>query len=156
MPLRRTQRDMGVLGAQIVEEMRSLSEVRKIEIVVSGETVGEWDQARLGQVLSNLVGNALQYSLVDSTVDVKIVGEADQVSVTVHNEGEPIPPDEQRSIFKALTRGADGGASTRSANLGLGLFITHKIVTAHGGSISVHSALNAGTTFTVALPKKSE
>jgi signal transduction histidine kinase len=105
-------------------------------------------------MFSNLIGNALQYSAPRSTIAVRIVGEAEQVLVSVHNDGEPIPPDEQRSIFKALTRGADGGASTHSANLGLGLFITHKIVTAHGGTISVHSALNAGTTFTVALPRK--
>lgn len=49
IPLRRMQIDIGVLGAQIVEEMRSLCEVRKIGIAVLGETVGEWDQARLGE-----------------------------------------------------------------------------------------------------------
>jgi signal transduction histidine kinase len=154
IPLRRTEMDLSVLGGQIVEEMRSLSDVKQIEVTTLGETRGEWDQARLGQVFSNLIGNALQYSAPRSMIAVRIVGEAQQVLVSVHNDGEPIPPDEQRSIFKALKRGADGGASTRSANLGLGLFITHKIVTAHGGTISVHSALNAGTTFTVALPKK--
>jgi signal transduction histidine kinase len=106
----------------------------------------------MGQVFSNLIGNALQYSPADSTISVRIVGEADQVLVSVHNDGEPIPPDEQRSIFKSLTRGTDAG-STRSANLGLGLFITHKIVTAHGGTISVHSASDVGTTFTVGLPR---
>ena len=79
IPLRRTQMDMAVLGAQIVEEMRSLSGVRKIGIAVLGETAGEWDQARLGQVFSNLIGNALQYSVANSTVDVRIVGEARRI-----------------------------------------------------------------------------
>jgi signal transduction histidine kinase len=85
-------------------------------------------------VLTNLIGNALQYSPADSTITIRIVGEADQVSVSVHNDGEPIPPDEQKSIFKPLTRGA-GAANERSAKLGLGLFITQKIVAAHGGDI---------------------
>ena len=155
IPLRRMQIDIGVLGAQIVEEMRSLSEVRKIGIAVLGETVGEWDQARLGQVFSNLIGNALQYSPADSTVDVKIVGEADHVSISVQNDGDPIPLDEQKTIFKPLKRGTDSGSAARSTNLGLGLFITHKIITAHGGTISVHSTPGAGTTFTVVLPRQS-
>jgi len=154
IPLRRTQMDLGVLGAQIVEEMCSLSEVRKIGIAVLGETVGEWDQARLGQVFSNLIGNALQYSLANSTVDVKIVGEADHVSISVHNDGDPIPLDEQKTIFKPLKRGTDSGGAARSTNLGLGLFITHKIITAHDGTISVHSTASAGTTFTVVLPRQ--
>ena len=155
IPLRRTQMDMSVLGRQIVEEMRSLSEVRQIDVTVVGETGGEWDQARLGQVFSNLIGNALQYSLADSPVIVRIIGEADHVLVSVHNDGEPIPPDEQNSIFKPLTRGTDA-ANTRSANLGLGLFITHKIVTAHGGTISVRSAPFVGTTFVVTLPRQTD
>ena len=155
IPLRRTQMDLGVLGAQIVEEMRSLSEVRQIEISTRGETGGDWDQARLGQVFSNLIGNALQYSPDDSVIAVRIVGEPDQVSVSVHNDSEPIPEDQQKSIFKSLTRGTDGGNSTRSANLGLGLFITHKIITAHGGSIAVKSARIVGTMFTFVLPRQS-
>jgi signal transduction histidine kinase len=153
IPLRRSQMDVSVLGSQIVEEMRSLSEVRQIKVITSGETGGEWDQARLGQVFSNLIGNALQYSPADTAITVRIVGETDQVTISVHNEGEPIPPDEQKSIFKPLTRGVDGGTNSRSANLGLGLFITQKIITAHGGTISVQSASGAGTTFTISLPR---
>jgi signal transduction histidine kinase len=153
IPLRRSQMDLSVLGSQIVEEMRSLSEVRQIKVITSGETGGEWDQARLGQVFSNLIGNALQYSPADSVITLRIAGKTDQVSISVHNEGEPIPPDEQKSIFKPLTRGVDGATNSRSANLGLGLFITQKIITAHGGSISVQSASGAGTTFTISLPR---
>jgi len=153
IPLRRSQMDISVLGGQIVEEMRSLSEVRQIKVVTSGKTEGEWDQARLGQVFSNLIGNALQYSRADSVITLRIAGETDQVTISVHNEGEPIPPDEQKSIFKPMTRGVDGATNSRSANLGLGLFITQKIITAHGGTISVQSASGAGTTFTISLPR---
>ena len=154
IPLRRTPMDLAVLGAQIVEEMRSLSEVRHIEITSQGETAGEWDQARLGQVFSNLIGNALQYGSDASTIAVDIVGNADHVTFSVHNDGVPIPADEQKSIFKSLTRGTDSGAKARSANLGLGLFISHKIITAHDGEITVYSSSDAGTTFTVTLPRQ--
>jgi signal transduction histidine kinase len=153
IPLRRTRMDIGNLGAQIVEEMRSLSEVREIEITTSGDNEGEWDQARLGQVFSNLIGNALQYSPAQSTITVKVVGDVDHVTLAVHNDGEPISPDDQRSIFKSMTRGTDKVSNPRTANLGLGLFITHKIITAHGGTISVHSTVEAGTTFSIVLPR---
>ncbi|RYF42100.1 MAG: HAMP domain-containing histidine kinase [Cytophagaceae bacterium] len=153
IPLRRTQMDMGVLGNQIVEEMRSLSDAKPIEITVTGETGGEWDQARLGQVFSNLIGNAVQYSPAGSTIKLEIIGAPDNVSISVHNDGDAIPPDEQNSIFKPLTRGLPRGTDNRSTNLGLGLFITHKIVTAHHGTISLKSDSKDGTTFTVTLPR---
>ena len=105
-------------------------------------------------MFSNLIGNALQYSPADSAIAMRIVGEADQMSISVHNDSERIPPDQQRSIFQSLTRGSGSGAATRSTNLGLGLFITHKIITAHGGTISVDSAPHVGTTFTVTLPRQ--
>lgn len=156
IPLRRLPMDVGVLGVQIVEEMRSLSEVRQIEVSTSGDTEGEWDQARLGQVFSNLIANALQYSPADSPIMVRIDGRGDEVAVSVQNGGKPIPPAELRSIFKPLTRGADGDSTTRSANLGLGLFITHKIVAAHGGTIGAGSEPHVGTTFTVVLPRRPQ
>lgn len=155
MPLKRTQMDLGALGYDLVEEMRSLSESRRIEITVDGDTESEWDRARLGQVFSNLIGNALQYSAADSVVKIAIVGEDAHVKLSVHNDGEPIPSDEQKAIFKSMTRGTDGGGSARSTNLGLGLFITHKIVTTHGGTISVQSTAASGTTFNIVLPKYS-
>ncbi|MGO3934920.1 sensor histidine kinase [Rhodopseudomonas pseudopalustris] len=154
IPLHRKQMNLAELGGQIVDEMRSLFDVRQIEISTLGETVGAWDRARMGQVLSNLIGNALQHSPADSSVTVKIVGEADQVFISVHNEGEPIPLDEQRTIFKPLSRGADCETrDTGAAHLGLGLFITHKIITAHGGTISVQSASGKGTRFIALVPK---
>jgi signal transduction histidine kinase len=72
----------------------------------------------------------------------------------VHNEGAPIPADKQKTIFQSLTRGVDSGSQgAGSTNLGLGLFIAHKIVAAHGGTLSVDSAHDSGTTFTAVMPK---
>ena len=75
----------------------------------------------------------------------------DRVRLTVHNQGNPIPPQAQRTIFEPLARGASD--STRS--IGLGLFIARAIVVAHGGDIDVTSTESAGTTFEVVLPRRA-
>jgi signal transduction histidine kinase len=72
------------------------------------------------------------------------------VTLAVHNGGPPIPPDVVPFVFEPLARGHAGGARH---NIGLGLFIARTIVSGHGGTIRVTSAADAGTTFTVALPK---
>lgn len=155
IPLVRTPLKMDELGAQLVEEMRALSSGRQIEFEIAGDTQGEWDRARMGQVFSNLIGNALQYSPEDSAITVTIADQGEEVLISVHNEGDPIPPDRQKTIFKSLTRGTDGGSQgVGSVNLGLGLFIAHKIITAHGGTLSVDSAHDKGTTFTAVMPKR--
>lgn len=154
IPLVRTSMKMDELGTQLVEEMRTLSSGRQIGIETRGDTQGEWDRARLGQVFSNLIGNALQYSPEDGTIMVTISGQEDRVCLSVHNEGNPIPADKQKTIFQSLTRGDDSGSpGAGSTNLGLGLFIAHKIVAAHGGTLSVDSTQDRGTTFTAVMPK---
>ena len=108
-------------------------------------------------MFSNLLGNALQYSFEHSPVSVTVAGADDQISISVHNVGAPIPADKIVTIFKSLTRGENVGLEEQgSTHLGLGLFIAKKIVTAHGGTISVVSSAEAGTTFTVQLPRHLE
>lgn len=154
LPLVRTSMNMGELGTQLVEEMRTLSGGKRIEIEIEGDTQGEWDRSKMGQVCSNLIGNALQYSPSDSAITVAIIGQEDRVVISVHNEGDPIPLDKQKAIFEPLTRGATSGfEGAGSTNLGLGLFIAHKIIVAHGGTISMDSAQERGTTFCAIMPK---
>ncbi len=155
IPIVRTPMNMGELGAQLVEEMRALSKGRRIEINIVGDTQGDWDRARMGQLFSNLIGNALQYSHGDSTIDVTIADQGERVLLAVHNEGDPIPLDKQKRIFHSRMRGTNGGSvGAGSTNLGLGLFVAHKVVTAHGGTISVDSSNASGTTFTAVMPKR--
>lgn len=155
IPLVRAPMKMDELGTQLVEEMRTFTHDRQIEIEITGDTQGEWDRARMGQVFSNLIGNALQYSSGNSTITVTIAASGDRVFIAVHNVGDPIPPDQQKTIFKSLTRGTHGNSQgAGSTNLGLGLFIAHKIVAAHGGTLSVDSARDRGTTFTAVMPRR--
>ena len=154
MPVSRKRMDVGQLGLALVDEMQSIADRRTLEIKVAGDTAGQWDEARIGQVFSNLIGNAIQYSPPDSTIAVDIAGHRDHVSISVRNEGEPIPPEKLPTIFEPMKRGQDAKAATDpTPNLGLGLFIAEKIVAAHGGDLSVTSGRESGTVFIARLPR---
>jgi signal transduction histidine kinase len=147
--------DMAFVSRQLVDEMRAMHPSRKFELEISGETEGKWDKARIGQVFSNLLGNAVQYGFKDLPIGVTIKGDPKAVSVSVHNDGIPIPPEAIGRIFDSLTRG--GGEKSaigqESTNLGLGLYITKQIVSAHGGTVGVTSSEKNGTTFTALFPR---
>ncbi|MHC2722276.1 sensor histidine kinase [Bradyrhizobium diazoefficiens] len=106
---------------------------------------------RLGQALSNLMSNAIQYGDTSKPVTGSIAGHDPAfVEISVHNSGSPIPPDVQKTIFES--RGQVEGPG-RHPHLGLGLYILSLIAEAHGGTIAVTSIEVAGTTFTFRLPR---
>ncbi len=149
--------DMEKLAHEIKDEMQTLTTSHILELVSNGNTEGKWDRARIGQVLSNLIGNAIQYSLPNSIVRISIAGVGEDVLITIHNLGGFITAEKIGTIFDSLTRGTnDGKESQQTTNLGLGLFIAKKIITAHGGKILVVSDPELGTTFTVSLPKSQK
>ena len=115
----------------------------------SGDLRGEWDADRLAQVVSNLVGNAIQYG-GGTPITLTAHEHRDSVTLGIHNGGLPIPAAVLPFVFEPLSRG-DGPGTARG--IGLGLFIARAIVSAHGGHIQVSSSSDAGTTFTVTLPK---
>jgi signal transduction histidine kinase len=100
-------------------------------------------------VVSNLVGNAIQHG-GGTGVTLIAHGDGDFVTLAVHNGGSPIPPDVLPFVFEPLARGSGDSAGH---SIGLGLFIARAIVSAHGGNIQVSSSVDAGTTFTVVLPR---
>lgn len=151
MTVIREQMDMAFVCRQLVQEMRSLHPGRTFVIKSSGDTIGLWDRPRIGQVFSNLLGNAVQYGFTDLPIDITVSGETDAVSLAVHNQGIPIPKDTVVGIFDAMVRGGTEGSGT--TNLGLGLYITKEIVMAHGGTIKVSSSEKDGTTFTALFPR---
>jgi signal transduction histidine kinase len=146
--------DMAFVARQLVHEMRAAHPERTFTIEASGETEGEWDRARIGQVFSNLLGNAVQYGFKDLPIQVAIKGRQDDVSVLIHNDGLSISPDALPRIFDALVRSNPGEIGHgQSNNLGLGLYITKEIVSAHGGTITVTSSEKYGTNFTALSPE---
>jgi signal transduction histidine kinase len=123
-------------------------------LIVSGDTHGVWDAARLDQLLQNLIGNALQHGSDKSDVTLTLIGEPDRVRLTVHNYGVAIPEEAIGTIFDPLVRNACEELGQPTTSLGLGLFIVKEVADAHRGTIDVTSSDADGTTFTVVLPKR--
>ncbi len=154
LPIVRAPMDLEFVSQQLVDEVRSVHQTRTITLEVSGDVKGEWDKARIGQVFSNLIGNAIQYSAKDSPIGVTIKGTQEEVILSVHNNGVPIPTKKMGSLFDPLTRAViDTGDHPATVNLGLGLYITKDIIISHGGTIEVTSSEEEGTTFTVRFPR---
>jgi signal transduction histidine kinase len=155
IPVTKAKIDISVVCQEIAGELRAIHADRRFDVTQEGDAVGSWDRARLGQVLSNLMGNAITYGDVSSPVTVMVAGiDPDTVTVTVLNLGSPIPPEKQKVIFQSWMRGQEvKNSSEHSTHLGLGLYIAKLIAEAHGGDISVISAKQTGTTFVLRLPR---
>ena len=121
---------------------------------VEGDVTGNWDQDRLGQVLSNLVRNAIEYATPGTAVIVKASADGADIVVEVINQGDAIPADVLPVIFEPFRRERQHEKSA-TGNLGLGLYIARQIVLSHGGTLDAHSA-DGTTTFVMRLPRGDE
>lgn len=155
LPVSPAAANMWTIAKEVVDEIRLGCPGRTIRVLASGDLAGEWDGVRIGQLISNLVGNAVQHGGAEAAVEVELTGEPESVAVSVHNTGPPIPPELLPVIFDPMARGLGKlQERSRTTSLGLGLFISHEIAAAHNGDISVASTEREGTTFTVRLPRK--
>jgi signal transduction histidine kinase len=156
LQLTRRPANLGRLAQQVTEEILAAYPERNIQLMASDDLDGIWDSGRIGQVLSNLVSNALQHGDAGQPISIRLAGDADCVTIAVQNTGTPIPEDEIGHIFEPLRRYLRTPSYDRASNhnLGLGLYIAREVVTAHGGTIIVMSNAAAGTCFTVRLPRK--
>jgi signal transduction histidine kinase len=136
---------------EVVDELQALAPGRLIRVVHRGGETGSWDADRLAQVISNLVGNAVQHGTPGRPIVVEADVTDDEAVLTVVNEGPGIPPAELAALFEPYRRGANAAGSRGS--LGLGLYIAREVIAAHGGTIDVESIPDATTRFTVRLPR---
>lgn len=156
MPILRMPGNLADMLAKIVEETQVRHPTRALRFEFPGNFDGSWDEGRMGQLLSNLLGNALNYGARDGEVSVRMWDAGAEVGFSVHNHGQPIPLAEQERIFQPLERGLHqqlSGEHREPTGLGLGLYICREIVLAHGGTLQVDSRAEAGTTFRVSLPR---
>ncbi len=143
--------DLGSLCREIIEDQRALSGC-DIELEVPSDPIMlQADCQRLTQVITNLVTNAVKYSLESTTLRVCISQEPFHVILTVHNDGPAIPQEEQRHIFEPFYRALQAERSS-IRGWGLGLSISKEIIERHEGCIWVESSEGEGTTFFVQLP----
>jgi signal transduction histidine kinase len=134
---------------RIAEERRELGIELKFE--GEGEAYGLWDRARLEQVVSNLITNALKYG-GGKPIIATATADDGQATITVRDQGPGISPEDQELLFHRFFRGRRSDAD----GFGLGLWIVQQLVTLHEGKVSVKSELGKGSTFTVVLPRKLE
>ena len=143
--------DLRPVCQSVIDELRLSRPDQEIALSIEGRTDAIFDSDRIAQVLSNLIGNAIQYG-TSGPIDVAVREVTpDAVAIEVHNVGPAIPEDVQAGLFEAFNRGPTAGVGS---SVGLGLFIANQIVRAHGGSINVRSPDRDGTTFSVVLPRR--
>jgi signal transduction histidine kinase len=156
IPIIRAKMDMGKAVHDVVDEIKAAHPRRTIQVDARGALRGDWDCARMTQVLTNLIGNALQHGSERSIVTVNVQGGDEEITIAVHNRGPAIPSEQLNGIFNPMKSQEPAGSSAgggQSGNLGLGLYIAERIVNAHKGTIAVESSDELGTTFTVHLPR---
>ena len=158
LPLSPKPANLGTVCQVAVEELRTLHQERKIEFTTDVALEGTWDEGRMVQVFSNLIGNALKHGSQTEPVKVHVFAIEDDVLATVWNAGPPIPIDKMQSIFSPLVGFATEDAANHTAgkSLGIGLHIAREIILAHKGTITVRSTDEAGTTFTLRMPKSPD
>ena len=145
--------DLEALMQESVDALRPIAESRGIDLVTSiaplPNRVG--DGTRLGQVLNNLLSNALKFTPQGGRVSVSLHADGEWTVVEVADNGVGIPEAEQGRLFERFFRSSKA-AEAAIPGTGLGLAITKAIVEGHGGRISVVSEENAGTSVRVELP----
>ena len=150
LSIRPSRFDLAQLVRGLVENFAPQVEAAQSTLSLDAEepVEGNWDEFRIEQVVSNLLTNALRYG-AKSPIQVRVYCQEGEARIEVRDHGIGISEDNQRRIFQQFERVS---ASHVAAGLGLGLFISEQIVTAHGGTISVESRIGEGAMFRVALP----
>jgi phosphoserine phosphatase RsbU/P len=136
---------------QVVDELRTASARRVIETSFEITEPVNCDRTRIGQLVSNLIGNALTHGAPDQPVRVGAKTEGGELTLWVANAGEPVPPAAMEKLFEPFFR---GDVRDSRQGLGLGLHIASQIAQAHAGRIDVTSTLDE-TRFVLKMPLTS-
>jgi PAS domain S-box-containing protein len=145
--------DLTRLVSEAVERLKP--EIQRAECQVSlranGSVEGAWDPLRLDQVVTNLLSNALKYGR-GKPVEVEVRSDGAVATILVRDHGIGISPEDQKRIFGRFERAV---SDRNYGGFGLGLWIARQVIEAMGGTITVESRVNAGSTFRVELPRQS-
>ena len=149
LPIKPSNFDMKEVVTEVCEQM-TLAHGPRFE-VEGGSVRGWWGRTELQRALENLISNALKYGAADKPVRIVYNSEHERVILSVHNEGDPIPPDQVESVFQVFRRAA-AAKQNPAQGWGIGLPYVRSVAESHGGSIDVDSSPERGTTFTIDIP----
>lgn len=155
IPVRVKQGSIVAVCEEVVNELRTFHAEKQIDLHVPPQLDAIFDEGRVAQVLSNLIGNAIQYGSGDAPVTVEVRGTDNDVVIAVNNRGATIPSEKLSSVFNPMVRIAASVSNDylERTSLGIGLYISREIVHAHGGKLGLASTDDDGTTFTVTMPR---
>jgi signal transduction histidine kinase len=140
---------------ETVEMLQASSPKHILRVSGATHAVIPGDKDRLGQVLTNLITNAVKYSPQANSVDIKLSSTIQAALISIRDYGVGIASAHQKHIFDRFYRVYDSSNKTFKG-LGLGLYIAHDIVKRHGGDLTVESTKGKGSTFTISLPAGKE
>ncbi|WLH07855.1 sensor histidine kinase [Pseudomonas lurida] len=154
IPVNPEYTNLGAICGSVVEELRTGFPLALIIMSINASVTGMYDPARMEQVFSNLIGNAIRHGDLEQPIYVKLSQDDGCAVFSVENSGELIPSSAMPHLFNPQARYSSFAATEKgaSAGLGLGLFIASEIVSSHGGKIEVMSTVEQGTVFKVRLP----
>ena len=154
IPITPGDTDLAVVIRQAVDEIAAVHPGAVLQFTPTGNLQGQWDARRISQLVTNVVGNAVQHGTSGTRIGVTAQGEPADVVLRVHSLGQAIPREDIPGLFSPFRRFQANRTDTRdSGSLGLGLYIAERIVNAHNGTIDVRSSAEAGTLFTIRLPR---
>jgi len=141
--------DMLALALEVAEQFEAQHGARFEVIGASQQVV--WSREHVKRALENLLGNALKYGSPDTPISIRLELLDEQLSVSVHNAGNPIPAGEIENVFQVFAR-AQAAKEGSQEGWGIGLAFVREVAQSHGGTCRVDSSLGRGTTFFIDLP----
>jgi signal transduction histidine kinase len=152
LSIRPSEVDLPALLERVIGNLANQAAAAGCSIALHAQqpVIGFWDEFRIEQVVINLLTNALRYG-EGKPVDVRMTPLDQGVRIDVRDQGRGISAEDQKRIFGQFER-AVAREGDKTGGLGLGLYITHQLVLAHGGHIAVESQPGEGSVFTVRLP----
>jgi signal transduction histidine kinase len=142
---------MQLLLAEIISDLQHVSPSHKLLILDNQPLKVKGDKERIGQVITNLVTNAVKYSPDSDKIHISLKAKGDKAVISVNDFGIGIPIEHQKSIFERFHQ-ADTTQKNAGLNLGLGLYISKEIINKAGGEIWFESEPGKGSTFYFSLP----
>lgn len=149
LPIHPSHFDMGEIvkevGEQSVEIHGPRFEIHSIPVS------GWWDRNAIKRALENLISNAVKYGAPATPIRIALASYHERIQLSVHNEGNPIPPEQLETVFQVFRR-AQAAKDGDQQGWGIGLSLVRGVTESHGGSIDIDSAEERGTTFTIDIP----